>query len=90
MWPIIRQIPPLSHLRREIWFKKSSKKKTICYCNNIDREQIKEAVQIYGLKTWEEITSHYRTNVIEKCELLNPTGACCRETFDKVVDKMKV
>ncbi len=76
-----------SGLKRVIWFKTSSKKKTICYCNNIDREQIKEAVEIHNLTTWEEITSHYRKKVIEKCEVLNPTGLCCRNTFGKVVSK---
>ena len=76
-----------ANLKREIWFKKGTKRKIICYCNNIDREQIKDAVQNHGLETWEEITSHYRKKVIEKCDLLNPTGFCCRSTFDKVVNK---
>ncbi len=78
-----------TNLKREIWFKKGTKRKIICYCNNIDREQIKDAVQNHGLETWEEITSHYRKKVIEKCDLLNPTGFCCRSTFDKVVNKFK-
>ena len=78
-----------SELKREIWFKKVSKRKIICYCNNIDKEQIKEAINEYKLGTWEEITSHYRKKVIEKCEILNPTGHCCRETFNKVVNKLK-
>ncbi len=76
-------------LRREIWYKKGTKRNIICYCNNIDREQIKDAVQHHGLETWEDITSHYRKKVIEKCELLNPTGHCCRSTFDKVIHKFK-
>ncbi len=76
-------------LRREIWFKKGTERKIICYCNNIDREQIKDAVQNHHLETWEEITSHYRKKVIEKCERLNPTGYCCRSTFNKVVHKFK-
>ncbi len=78
-----------ANLKREIWFKKDTKRKIICYCNSIDREQIKDAVQNHGLETWEEITSHYRKKVIEKCDLLNPTGFCCRSTFDKVVNKFK-
>ncbi|RLD68118.1 MAG: hypothetical protein DRI84_00615 [Bacteroidetes bacterium] len=80
----------LSHLRREIWFKKSSKKNIICYCNNIDREQIEEVVKIHGLQTWEEITSHYRSKVVEKCEQLNPTGSCCRDTFAKSIESYNV
>lgn len=79
----------LSELKREIWFKKSAKRKIICYCNNIDKEDIRNAIKNYNLETWEEITSHYRKKVIEKCEKLNPTGYCCRETFNKVVHKLK-
>ncbi len=76
-----------SLLKRELWYKKGTKRKIICYCNNIDREQIKDAVQQHNLLTWEEITSHYRKKVIEKCDRLHPTGYCCRNTFNKVVNK---
>jgi copper chaperone CopZ/bacterioferritin-associated ferredoxin/CRISPR/Cas system-associated endoribonuclease Cas2 len=78
-----------SELKREVWFKKVAKRKIICYCNNIDKEQIREAIKNYNFESWEDITSHYRKKVIEKCEVLNPTGYCCRDTFDKVVNKLK-
>jgi len=78
-----------SSLKRELWFKSGTERKIICYCNNIDREQIKEAVQKESLETWEDITGHYRNKVIEKCEILNPTGLCCRDTFAKVIQKFK-
>jgi len=77
----------ISELKRELWFKKSSKRKIICYCNSIDRDIIKEAVQKHQMKTWEEITSLYRKKVIEKYEVLNPTGFCCREKFNKLIQK---
>ena len=34
-----------SELKREVWFKKVAKQKIICYCNNIDKEQIREAIK---------------------------------------------
>ncbi len=80
---------PHDALRREIWFKKAAKNKTICYCNNISKEQIKNAVVNHNLETWEDITGLYRSKVIERCENFNPTGSCCRETFAKVVGKMQ-
>jgi hypothetical protein len=43
---------------------------------------------MHQLTTWEGITSHYRKKVIEKCEILNPTGYCCRNTFAKVASKL--
>ncbi len=77
-----------SLLRKPIWFKNEATRKIICYCNNIDREQIKEAVKHHGLTSWEEITAFYRPKVIEKCEVFNPTGLCCRETFAKTVEEI--
>jgi len=78
-----------SELKRELWFKKGTERKIICYCNNIDKSMMKDAIVNHNLSTWEEITSHYRKKVIEKCDILNPTGFCCRNTFDKVVGKIK-
>ena len=80
---------PFTGLKRELWYKSYSRQKVICYCNNIDREQIKVAVQEQGLKTWEDIIGLYRKKPIEKCESLNPTGLCCRDKFDEVVQKFE-
>ncbi len=77
-----------SELKRELWFKNGIEKKIICYCNNIDTEQIEKAVNDYGLTTWEQVILKYRSRAIEKCEILNPTGYCCREIFDNVVKQI--
>ncbi len=78
-----------ARLKRELWYKKGSKRKIICYCNNIDTEQIKDAAIHQHLFTWKNICGHYRGKVIEKCETLNPTGYCCRELFNEVVSEIK-
>jgi copper chaperone CopZ len=78
-----------SELKRELWFKNGSDMQIICYCNNIDTKQIESAINEYGLTTWEQIVSKYRSKVIEKCETLNPTGYCCREIFDDIVNQIK-
>ncbi len=77
-------------LKRELWYKSGTKKVLGCYCNNIDKEQIRNAYEKHALTTWDEIVPHYRKKVIEKCDLLNPTGYCCRENFDKITDEIKV
>ena len=77
-----------SKLNRELWFKDDIERKIICYCNNIDVEQIEKAVNDYGLMTWEHVVLKYRSRAIEKCETLNPTGYCCREFFDHVVKQI--
>ncbi len=78
-----------SELKRELWFKEGTERKIICYCNNIDTEQIEKAVKENGLTTWEQIVSKYRSAPIEKCEILHPAGNCCRENFDKTVQRIK-
>lgn len=78
-----------SELKRELWFKEDAERKIICYCNNIDTEQIEKAVNEFGLTTWEQVVLKYRSRTIEKCETLNPTGYCCREVFDNVVNQIK-
>jgi len=78
-----------SALKRELWYKKGSKRKVLCYCNNIDDQQINEAVVEHHLLIWEEIMGHYRTKINEKCDLLNPTGSCCRELVNGTVSVIK-
>jgi len=78
-----------SELKRELWYKTGTEKVIACYCNNIDTDMIKEAVVNHGLTSWDDIVGHYRTKVIEKCETLNPSGYCCRSTFDGMVKKIQ-
>lgn len=76
-------------LKRDLWYKTFSTKTIACYCNNIDKEQVKEAYLKYNLTSWKQITSHYRKKIIENCEFINPTGICCRSEFRKIVDEIK-
>ncbi len=76
-------------LKRELWYKKGTKTVLACYCNNINTEQLEKAISKHNLTSWEEITSHYRKKVVEKCEKLNPTGYCCRDNFDNMVNEIK-
>ncbi len=76
-------------LKRELWYKKGVNRKIICYCNNIDDKQIKHAIEDHDLTIWEDIMSYYRKKVNEKCEVLNPTGYCCRDLVSEVVSEIK-
>ena len=78
-----------NELKRELWFKHGTERVIACYCNNVDTEQVKDAIVNQNLSKWEDVMRHYRTKVIEKCETLNPTGYCCRSTFDKMVKDIK-
>lgn len=75
------QVVDISALKRELWYKEGAKRKIICYCNNVDTKQIDKASEYFGLHSWDEVMKHYRKKVIERCEVLNPTGLCCKDTY---------
>tara|TARA_R110002050_G_scaffold175846_1_gene308687 strand:- start:3647 stop:4312 length:666 start_codon:yes stop_codon:yes gene_type:complete len=78
-----------NQMKRELYFKDSSTRKIICYCNNVDRDQVTTAVNKNGLTTWEDVMGHYRNKVQEKCEFLHPLGTCCRDEFAEFVEELK-
>lgn len=83
------QVIDKSALKRELYYKNGSEKQIICYCNNVDKEQIKDTVSIHHITDWDETMAHYSNKVQEKCEILNPTGLCCRDLFDEVVNEIQ-
>ena len=83
------QVLKLSELKRELWFKAGSNRKIICYCNNVDTDQIEKAYKEFRLEQWNDVMRHFRNKVIEKCEVLNPTGLCCKATFDQFETEMQ-
>lgn len=84
-----KQIIDKSELKRELYYKNGSTKEIICYCNNVDKEQIKETVLKHNMTDWDETMAFYSNKVQEKCEILNPTGLCCRDLFDEVVEEIR-
>ena len=76
-------------LKRELWYKKGIKRVIACYCNNVDTEQVKDAIVNHNLSDWDDVMGFYRAKVIEKCETLNPTGFCCRSTYKGLVKEIK-
>lgn len=76
-------------LKRELWYKNGTERVIACYCNNIDTLQLKDAIENHNLSSWKEITAHYRSTIITKCEVLNPTGYCCTRFFNEMVQQIK-
>ncbi len=83
------QLIDKTELKRELYFKNGTKRKIVCYCNNVDRQQIEEVVTQHNIANWDKAMGFYKTKVQEKCEFLNPTGLCCRELFDEVVMELQ-
>jgi copper chaperone CopZ len=84
------QVIDQTELKRELWYKAGVKRKIICYCNNIDTDQIDAAAADFGLYSWGDVMHHYRQKVIERCEVLNPTGLCCKDTYYDYLKSKKI
>jgi len=82
-------IAKTNEVKRELYFKDSSTRKIICYCNNVDRDQVKSAVTKNDLTSWEDVMGCYQNKVQEKCEFLHPLGTCCRDEFAEYVAEIR-
>ncbi len=78
----------LEELNKPVWFKKDSYPKIACYCNNITYDQVEKAVKEEGLTNWKDIILNYKKKVLYMCDKLNPTGECCSDNFNKVVNEV--
>lgn len=67
-----------------IWYKEQTDKVPICYCSNLTKEEIKNAVE-NGCKTIDDVQEHTGKNITGKCKTENPTGKCCRNVFLNVI-----
>lgn len=83
------QLIDKAELKRELNFKNGTEREIICYCNNVDKKQILEAAIKYKITNWDKSMGFYRNKVQEKCEILNPTGLCCRDLFDEIITESK-
>lgn len=68
-----------------IWTKADADPVYACYCNDITREMVEDAVRDHDLKTWESIVEHYRDELVCTCAVKNPSGQCCSEVFEKMI-----
>lgn len=77
----------LSDLNVKVWFKDVSDKNVpICYCSNLTRKEIREAVS-KGYTTITEIRNYTGKNITGNCLTENPTGRCCHQALNKEIEK---
>ena len=68
-------------LKVAIWYKDLEDDKVpICYCSNLTRGEIKEAVD-KGYKTTAEIRKYTGKSITGNCLTENPTGKCCHRSL---------
>ncbi|TRO52215.1 hypothetical protein E2P71_07985 [Candidatus Bathyarchaeota archaeon] len=61
---------------------------TICYCNSITRQEIESTIKETGFKTISEIKYHLRDELVSNCAELNPSGKCCHQSFNTVIQQV--
>jgi bacterioferritin-associated ferredoxin len=68
--------------------KTATNNEPICYCNKITKKQITQTIKETGLRTIYEIKNHLRDEIISNCAELNPTGNCCHQSFNEVIQQV--
>ncbi|TDO73753.1 BFD-like [2Fe-2S] binding protein [Halanaerobium saccharolyticum] len=72
-------------LKIAVWYKDSEDDKVpICYCSNLTRGEIKEAVD-KGYTTAAEIRKYTGKSITGNCLTENPASQCCHQTLTKEI-----
>jgi len=71
-------------LIKTLFFKDSSDNVPICYCSDLTRGEIKNAVK-NGMRTIDEVQEFTQKNMTGFCEERNPLGKCCRNVFHRTI-----
>ena len=74
----------ISNLKKPLFFKDNSDDVPICYCSDLTRGEIKDAVS-NGCKTIKEVQKFTKKNMTGHCETKNPLGKCCRNVFLRTI-----
>jgi hypothetical protein len=73
-----------SDLIVSLFFKDTSSIAPICYCSNLTRGEIQNAVK-NGCKTIDDVQNYTKKDITGFCEERNPLGKCCRNVFLKTI-----
>jgi len=73
-----------ANLNVSLFFKDNSDNVPICYCSNLTRGEIKEAVK-NGCKSIDDVQNYTKKDITGMCEERNPLSKCCRNVFLKTI-----
>jgi hypothetical protein len=79
----------LDEIKVPIWFKKEKEKYIVCYCRNIELNQIIKAVkELNGEQDVDTIIKHLQKNQINALDCLhvNPTGITCEKLLINAIN----
>jgi hypothetical protein len=79
----------MSDLVAPLFFKDDSGNVPICYCSNLTRGEINNAVE-NGCKSIDDVQNYTAKDITGLCKERNPLGKCCRNVFLKTIsDSLK-
>jgi len=70
----------IDDLNKPLFYKDNNDNVPICYCSDLTRGEIKDAVK-KGKTTIDEVQDFTHKNITGYCEERNPLGKCCRNVF---------
>jgi hypothetical protein len=73
-----------SDLKLSLFFKDKSDNVPICYCSNLTRGEIKEAIK-NGCMSIDDVQNYTKKDITGMCEERNPLGKCCRNVFLRTI-----
>ena len=72
-----------------LFFKDNSDNVPVCYCSNLTRGEIKNAVN-NGCKSIDDVQNFTKKDITGLCEERNPLGKCCRNVFLKTISESTI
>jgi bacterioferritin-associated ferredoxin len=79
-----KQLFKTTDLIKPLFYKDSNDDVPVCYCSELTRGEIKDAVK-NGKKTIDEVQAFTKKNITGYCEEHNPLGKCCRNVFLRTI-----
>lgn len=70
-----------------VGFKETEEPILVCYCSNVTKKNIQEAVWIQGAKTLKEVVKTTGAMIKNDCLHNNPKGACCSTDIKQVMQE---
>jgi len=71
-------------LVKPLFYKDKSYNVPICYCTDLTRGEIKNAVK-NGCESISEVRKFTKKNITGHCEKMNPLGKCCKQVFLRTI-----
>ena len=79
-----RRIFYKSDLIKPLFYKDRGDDVPICYCSDLTRGDIRDAVK-NGCRTKAEVRNYTHKNITGFCDTKNPTGKCCDKVFKRTI-----